>query len=40
LRSVTAMALAATVVGMAAAFALGGLLGYGVGAGLIGMVGR
>jgi hypothetical protein len=38
LRSVTAMALAATVTGMAAAFALGGLLGYGLGAGLIGLV--
>jgi hypothetical protein len=40
LRSVTAMALTATVAGMAAAFALGGLLGYGLGSGLIGLVGR
>jgi hypothetical protein len=38
LRSVTAAALTATVVGMAAAFALGVLLGYGFGSGLIGLV--
>jgi hypothetical protein len=40
LRSVTAMALTVSVVGMAAAFALGILLGYGFGSGLIGLVGR
>jgi hypothetical protein len=39
LRSVTAAALTATVVGMAAAFALGILLGYGLGSGLIRFVG-
>jgi hypothetical protein len=39
LRSVTAAALTCTVVGMAAAFALGGLLGYGLGSGLIRFVG-
>jgi hypothetical protein len=38
LRAVTAWALTATVAGMAAAFALGGLLGYGLGSGLIGLV--
>jgi hypothetical protein len=39
LRSVTAAALTCTVVGMAAAFALGGLFGYGLGSGLIRFVG-
>jgi hypothetical protein len=40
LRSVTAAALACTVVGMAAAFALGGIVGYAFGAGLLGLVSR
>jgi hypothetical protein len=40
LRSVTAMALTCTVVGMAAAFALGGIVGYAFGAGLLGWVSR
>jgi fructose-1,6-bisphosphatase/inositol monophosphatase family enzyme len=40
LRSVTAAALTATVVGMGAAFALGGIVGYAFGAGLLGLVGR
>jgi hypothetical protein len=40
LRAVTAMALTATVAGMAAAFALGALFGYGLGSGLIGLVSR
>jgi hypothetical protein len=38
LRAVTAGALAISVVGMAAAFALGALFGYGLGSGLIGLV--
>jgi hypothetical protein len=40
LRAVTAMALTATVVGMAAAFALGSIVGYAFGSGLLGWVGR
>jgi hypothetical protein len=40
LRAVTAAALACTVVGMAAAFALGGIVGYAFGAGLLGWVSR
>jgi hypothetical protein len=38
LRSVTASALAVSVVGMTAAFALGILLGYGFGSGLLGII--
>ena len=38
LRSVAAWALVATVTGMAAAFALGGIVGYAVSAGLMGVV--
>jgi hypothetical protein len=40
LRAVTAAALACTIVGMAAAFALGSIVGYAFGAGLLGLVGR
>jgi hypothetical protein len=40
LRSVAAVALTCTVVGMAAAFALGSIVGYAFGAGLLGLVGR
>jgi hypothetical protein len=40
LRAVTAAALACTVVGMAAAFALGSIVGYAFGSGLLGVMGR
>jgi len=38
LRAVAAWALTCTVAGMAAAFALGALFGYGLGSGLIGLL--
>ena len=40
LRAVTAWSLVCTITGMAASFALGSLLGYGVGAGLLRAMGQ